>query len=342
MFQDARLTLTLWYIAIIMAISLAFSTVIFVMVNREVVRLGVQRKQSLEKHLKDAKFPAQIEKRIRDLSFENDTEVINDTKKRILIALIEVNIFILVVAGGLSYFLAGKTLQPIKVMVEEQHRFIGDASHELKTPLTALRTIAEVALRDKTLNLKEARATIISTINYASQLQVLTDRLLRSNAGQESDLEFVPVDLSLVVTQAVASVASLASVKKIAIKKKLEPSVVMGNVDQLKELFVVLLDNAIKYSQSKKVVTVTSSIYKKKVCIAVIDQGVGMSSELLPKIFDRFYRASSARTKSATTNGYGLGLSIAKQITRDHCGTLSVTSQPSSGSCFTVCLPRVR
>ena len=144
MFKSARLKLTAWYLLIIMLISILFSIAIYSEINADLGRL--EHYQELRKQ--------------RDLQFapplppnpELDRNVVAEARDRITLILFLVNFGILVVSGGSAYFLAGRTLKPIKDMVDEQNRFITDSSHELRTPLTSLRSEIEVNLRDKNLS----------------------------------------------------------------------------------------------------------------------------------------------------------------------------------------------
>jgi len=159
MFHSARLKLTAWYLLIIMIISAMFSLVIYKVLSNEIERFERVQRFRIERRLETGlrRFPNQI--RI------TNPELIEETKQRILLMLIAINLGILIISGGLGYLLAGRTLKPIKEMVDEQNRFISDASHELRTPLTSLKTAMEVTLRDKNLSLLSAKKTIKKLIS---------------------------------------------------------------------------------------------------------------------------------------------------------------------------------
>ncbi|MDE2590442.1 MAG: hypothetical protein KGL95_12355, partial [Patescibacteria group bacterium] len=162
MFQSARLKLTTWYLLIIMVISLAFSFVIYAGSTNEYGRLLRMQKF----HQDHPEFQLRILQgnniQIEQLPEPSpvDTQVIEDAEFRLLERLGIVNLIILVLSAGAGYFLAGRTLKPIKQMVDDQNRFITDASHELNTPLTSLRTGIEVNLRDKKLTLSKAKEVL--------------------------------------------------------------------------------------------------------------------------------------------------------------------------------------
>lgn len=169
MFQSARLKLTTWYLLIIIIISSLYSVAFYNAATREIsriIRIEHARQQTF-----GAYFPLPP-----NLPSIEDLEAI---KTRLKVILILFNTGIFIIAGGAGYFLAGRTLRPIKGMMEEQNRFITDASHELRTPLTAARTEIEVALRDKNLTLTEAKKLLASNLEEVQNLQLLSDNLLQ-------------------------------------------------------------------------------------------------------------------------------------------------------------------
>ncbi|MFI5265575.1 MAG: sensor histidine kinase [Candidatus Levyibacteriota bacterium] len=327
-FENARLKLTAWYCLFIMFISVLFSVVIFTEANRELTHFERIQRTRVEYELSNPQTqrPPTL-----------NPQEISDARMRLLFTLILVDAGILVFSGFAGYFLAGRTLKPIKKNMEEQYRFVTDASHELRTPLTSLRSEIEVGLRSKNLAAEEARLLLESNLEEVIALQALSNNLLElSQNGNRIDASLMrPVPLERVIAQAIKKVDSLAHAKQIKIENKIKNATVKGIEDRLVELFVILLDNAIKYSPKKKTVTVSSKIANGKVEISVIDRGIGISGKDILHIFDRFYRAESSKFAS---HGYGLGLSIAKKITESHNGTITVTSEPDKNTTFTVSL----
>jgi signal transduction histidine kinase len=142
-------------------------------------------------------------------------------------------------------------------------------------------------------------------------------------------------DISAEATQ---KVSAIATAKDIVIENKVDNIHLKGNETTLTELLVILLDNAIKYSESKTTIKITSYQHDNYAYIKIADQGQGIAKLDLPHIFDRFYRSDLSRSKKET-NGYGLGLSIAKKIVEDHKGSIKVKSILGKGSIFTIKLP---
>jgi signal transduction histidine kinase len=325
-----------------MIISVMFSIVIYKVLSSEIERFERMQRFRIEQRLQEGQFspPEGRWPRLPNRIRITDPELIKETKQRILLMLFTVNLGILIISAGLGYFLAGRTLKPIKEMVDEQNRFIGDASHELRTPLTSLKTAMEVTLRDKNLSLLNAKKTIKESITEINRLQSLSEGLLQLTQYQKpnGNLQFQKVILSEVIEEAIKKIEPLAKQKVITIDYKVEGYEINGNKFGLIDLLVILLDNAVKYSHKNTTVTITSHKTDRLVLLSVNDQGVGIAEKDLPHIFDRFYRADSARTKTAE-GGYGLGLSIAKKIVEAHHGTIAVESRLGQGSKFTVLLP---
>jgi signal transduction histidine kinase len=239
-----------------------------------------------------------------------------------------------------GYMLAGRTLNPIADMVDEQNRFITDASHELRTPLTSLKAEIEVNLRDPNLSLDQTKSILKSNLEEVNSLQVLSDGLIRLTQYQQgqNELSFTTVQLSIVIKEAIRKVTNAAKTKHITITNDIRSVNLEGNQTSLTELFVIFLDNAIKYSPKQKTIHLTGKKNNGHIIIEITDQGIGIDEKDIPHLFDRFYRADKSRTKNAAP-GYGLGLAIAKQIVDQHNGTIRVTSQLKKGTTFTIELP---
>ncbi len=330
-FQTAYLKLTVFYVLIAMVISIAFSIAIYNISSRELGRgLGQQT---------DLLLNIQMEKII--LGPRPDLEKIRldqleESKDRLRLNLIYFNFLILLLSSGTSYLLARKTLEPIREAMDAQNRFTADASHELRTPLTAMRTEIEVGLRDKKFNLAEAKKLLQSNLEETEKLESLSNALLKlARFEDDSHASFSKVSIEDVLVEAYEKIESLANKKSILFENNLQNVFIRGDRQSLVELFVILLDNAIKYSPEKSKVLVRVRKEKNDVAVSIRDYGIGVKASDLPYIFNRFYRADTSRSKEKI-DGYGLGLSIAKRIAGFHGGDISVTSKPGKGSVFVV------
>lgn len=334
MFQKARIKLTVWYLLIIMLISIVFSLVIYSEINRELGRF--ERSQALRlRREQELMLPAPLPREFHDL----DVQAIATARMRLTLALILINAGIFCIAGFSGYFLAGRTLRPIKEMVDDQNRFITDASHELRTPLTSLKTSIEVSLRNKNITLDEAKKLIESNLEDVEYLRVLSDGLIRLAQYQKpnGNIIFENISVREIVSIALDKMKTIAIAHKIKINSKIEKIEIEGDKKSLVELLVILLDNAIKYSRKNSQVLIIANKTDGKVTIAVSDEGIGIDDKDLPHIFDRFYRAEKSRSKKDVA-GYGLGLSIAKKIVEIHKGLIAVKSEKDKGTTFTITL----
>lgn len=337
MFQSARLQLTFWYLVIIMFISICFSTIIYRALETEIERFARIQRFRIERGIFDQEYAPDQLRPIPTTITIYDLDLVADIERRLLIALIFLNCTIFVISGGLAYILAGRTLRPIQEMVDEQHRFISDASHELKTPLTSLKSAFEVYLRDTKRTKSDADQLVKESIDEVDKLQSLSESLLQLAQVEQTyeSVQLAPLQLTKVIELAVKQVQPLAKNKNIHIINHIEATEVIGDTHSLTQLFVILLDNAIKYSPSTSLIELNSSRIKNYAQVDVTDHGIGISKTEIEHIFDRFYRADSARTK-LNGNGYGLGLSIAKQLVELNNAKIYVKSTLKKGTTFTV------
>jgi signal transduction histidine kinase len=321
MFVKARLKLTGWYLLIIMIISLAFSGVIYRASSFELRRFAEAQQNRFERRI--VPYPPII-----------DDELFIEAQHRIANSLILINITILGVSAILGYYLSGKTLSPIKEMVDEQYRFVSDASHELKTPITAIKTTLEVALRDKKLGLAESKKTLKTSLEEVDRLQKLAEGLLELT-NKKLMLELLPLNLAGIVETTVKMVKPLSDKKKIDISVKIPKIIIMTEESSMTRALITILDNAIKYGPDNSKVEVSAKVVGKSVRLSIIDKGKGIHKKDIPHVFDRFYRSDLARSE----NGYGLGLSIAKQIVEEHSGNIEIESVQGKGTTVTIILP---
>lgn len=315
------LRLAATYLAIIMIMSIGFSFLLFGVSRDE---LGRRPREFAP----DSPFSGNSMQQYFDQREQ-------ESRQTLLIDLVLANVGMLLFGGVISYLLAERTLRPIEQNMAAQAQFVSDASHELRTPLTALRTANEVALRSKTLKLKEAKEVIRENVDDISRLQGLADSML-GLLREEQPIQRTSVDLATVVADAMNNVAPQALRKHIEIIDEVPRFTVRGERQLLGSLVTILLDNSVKYSHSQSVIRVAAQASGHKVQLRVSDEGVGMSRETIANVFTRFYRADSARS----TEGYGLGLAIAEKIAHQHGGTIRVESQLGKGTTVTVVLPK--
>lgn len=222
-----------------------------------------------------------------------------------------------------------------------QQRFVADASHELRTPLTAVCGNLELLrTRADQLPSDEKNALVEAASEEAERMARLVANLLalaRADAGQRLPHKLVELDRVLLDVFQQARV--LARDVKLSLIE-LDQLAVLGDADQLKQLLLALVDNALKYTPSGGTVALGLRREGDEAVLEVRDTGIGIAPADLPHVFERFYRADKARSRDA--GGTGLGLSIARWIAHEHGGEIVVESQIGRGSTFAVRLPQAK
>lgn len=240
----------------------------------------------------------------------------------------------------------GRLVNTMNDMIRRLHasfaltrQFSSDASHELRTPLTIMRGEIELALRsEKTPG--EYRRILSSTLEEILRLKSIIDNLLTLGKADHGvyDMKLEEVHLDELIKELFADSEMLAESKHIQVElTKAEPVTIVGDKGRLHQLFLNIVDNAIKYTPDGGHVAISVERRNGTVLVAVEDTGIGIPDSDLDKIFDRFYRVDKARSREM--GGTGLGLSIAKWIAELHRGSISVESELNRGSKFTVSIP---
>jgi len=247
-------------------------------------------------------------------------------------------------SGGPSFEGAIIVLQDItEVRRLERARtdFVANASHELKTPIAALKGFIDTLVEDKSMPADTASHFLSRSAAQVSRLQgVVTDLLQLSRLeSRDEDRALLRIDLIELLRAVYTDKLQDAHLADIALEIALpdESVEVLGENESLEQLFTNLIDNALKYSPSGSIVRVVAELSDSTVKIQVIDQGIGVPVKEQARIFERFYRVDRARSREK--GGTGLGLSIVKHITELHGGKVAVESVEGKGSTFTVTLP---
>ena len=264
-----------------------------------------------------------------------------DTLARLAAILLLVGLSGILIVFVSSLFLAGRALIPIKKSWERQQNFVADASHELRSPLAVMQTNLELVLgnREETIDSQSKWLENVQ-IENRRMTKLVTDLLFLARADSNQQmLEKTLFPLYEVIREVIGSFEPVAAKKGIQLEMNLERDIeFLGDADRIKQLTVILLDNAIKYTSKGGKAEVSLKQRDSHVELVVSDTGVGIESEHLDKIFDRFYRVDKARSRDI--GGTGLGLSIAEWIVREHKGSIQVSSAPGAGSTFKVLLPK--
>jgi heavy metal sensor kinase len=231
-------------------------------------------------------------------------------------------------------------LERLETAFKKITQFTADASHELRTPVAVMRTRAELSLR-RARSVEDYRDTVAQIHSELERTTELIEKLMflaRTDSGADP-IPFAPVNLSEIVHEVDTQGSALAENKQVSFHENVpeHPVWVQGDEHLLRRLFLILIDNAVKYTPAEGMVEV-SILEQNGIAIGQVrDTGIGVAAADLPNIFERFYRADKARSRE--TGGTGLGLSIGRWIAEAHAGTIEVESSPGHGSTFQVRLP---
>ena len=262
--------------------------------------------------------------------------------------------WILVIGGMLTLILIGlggfwltrKAIEPIEASFLQLKQFTADASHELRSPLTAIKASVDIMrthperVHPKDVRKLEAIAGATLQMN-----EMLGDLLFLARADADSDLpvaerKLTPVLLNQILQNCFVLLEPLANEKKIVFQSKFREELkALGDVPQLSRLFSNLLENALQYTPDEGRVSLDLYRQNRYAVVSVRDTGIGIAADQVNKVFDRFWRADKARSRRE--GGTGLGLAISAAIVKRHGGRISVTSELNIGTCFLVKIPLV-
>ncbi len=230
-------------------------------------------------------------------------------------------------------------IERLQYAFAQQRRFVADASHELRTPVTVIRSMTELAISQPSN--AEDNLLVLREVNAESErLGSLISDLLALARADEGQVKFdcEPVRLDLLASDVVSSLEALADERKVALHTdRLNSTTVLGDAARLIQIIMSLVDNALIYTNAGGNVTISVTSSATHAYLIVRDTGIGIAEKDIEHIFERFYRADPARSK--VVGGSGLGLAIVDWLVRAHKGTISVESELGKGSAFTVMLP---
>jgi len=236
-----------------------------------------------------------------------------------------------------SRYFANRSIAPVKEAFDKQKQFIADASHELKTPLAIINTNADVLLSNSEDTIEHQSKWLHYIKSEAARMSRLTNDLLYLTEMDDSraNMIFAKFNISEAVENIILTMEAVIFEKQLALDYEIEPHLtVYGNSEQIKQVVMILLDNAVKYTNPKGAVTLSLKKQHNDVVLSVSNTGEGIAAEHLTRIFDRFYRTDASRARKQ--GGYGLGLAIAKSIIEQHKGRIYAKSVPGESTTFNV------
>ncbi len=238
-----------------------------------------------------------------------------------------------------EYLLVLRDLTELRRLERIRRDFVANVSHELRTPLTSIKAMAETLLEGARLDESVAPRFLQTIMRESDRLVRLSADLLDLSRVEARGIEKRPVDLAALVADVAARLSAQAEKADITLANTIRtPLNVSADRDEMAQVLVNLLDNAIAYTPRGGMVTLSAQESPDSVTVAVADTGIGILSHDIPRLFERFYRADKARSRAS--GGTGLGLSIVKHIIENHGGTVGVESEYNKGSVFSFTLPK--
>ena len=269
------------------------------------------------------------------INIDGEIHLINNYLKIIFYGVI----FCIIISGFASLILSTKTLKPIQETLRKQTEFVQNASHELRTPLTIIQAKQELLLQEPNAKIIDKSEDIMLTLNETKRLSKLTKDLMTLLRGSKINLNKEDVNIDEWINSIVTPYTdtAMAQNKELILNLNFNKDISI-DTNKIHQLLVILLDNAIKYTENGDKITISTSLKDNKCILEVIDTGIGISDEGINRIFDRFYREDRARNRE--TGGSGLGLAIANTIVKAHNGTIKASHNNPKGTVFTIKLNR--
>jgi signal transduction histidine kinase len=319
-FLKAKLKLTFLYLLVIMIVVLIFSFFIYFSFS--------------------LRLPKDIESEFREEDANIENVFVSTASRSLLDLIIIVDISTIVVSGFLGYWLAAKTLEPIKKAHILQNKFISDASHELRTPLTIMKTGIELEVR-KSENNEGCREILESNLEETNRMINIVEDLLflaRLENNQEK-FKFARISMNFTLNKTINLLKPYAKGKNITMLPFFPEEEIYCSADENKisQAFLNLIKNAIDYSYNNGKIEIFLQRSAARAEIIIKDEGIGISEENRKNIFNRYFRADS--DMALKSKGSGLGLAITKEIIEKHKGFITIESEVKKGTKVLIELP---
>ncbi len=265
-----------------------------------------------------------------------------NTRSSFMKAYIVCAVLMVAISGVASVFMSKKTLSPLKEFVQKQIDFVSDASHELRTPLAVLQSKIENILANPDKTVYEVSEELAVSLNEINRLNKLTNELLTLARNDKNKLRLKSevCNLNELVQNIIEPFKEIFEIHNRYFEYQGSDCYARVDKDKIKQIMIILIDNAIKFTNEEEKINIYVYSSPNEVHIEVVDTGLGMSDEAIEHVFERFYREDKARSRE--TGGTGLGLSIASTLVNLHKGAIKAEHNIPKGSKFIISLPRVK
>ena len=305
-FKSAHFSLSMLYFLILLTIVGIFNIVIFYSINTNTMEISTPRIETSFSKDKNSYGTDELREKIITARNKRASEQITES-----ILILD---FLILLAGGIgSFWLARRALEPLEKAHKLQSEFVSNASHEIRTPLAAIQLETEIILKDKTASKDELREVLESNLEEAKSLTAMVKMLLSLSKINEE----IPLSAANLNETIKARISKFPDAEK---KIKFEDGkefIVQNNETAIDEIAMILIDNALKYNVSKEPIEVKIFRQNRQAVLSVSNFSNEIPQDELNKFFDRFYRCDKVRSCNNHTEGYGLGLAIAKKLAEE-------------------------
>lgn len=261
--------------------------------------------------------------------------------RHLVFSFLIVGVGMLIVIFFISRYFAKRSIEPIQIAFIKQKQFVSDASHELKTPLASINANIDVILASPDSKVNEQKKWLDYIQSETKRMTKLTNDLLYLSKMDNKDFQisFSVVDFSEIVVNTVLIMEAVIYEGGFSFQANIEPNIkIYGNQEQLSQLILILLDNALKYTKPQGEIEINLTYKEGLINLSLKNTGTPIPEEDLDRIFDRFYREDASRERK--TGGYGLGLAIAKAIVNIHGGNIKAQNKEGKYIIFTASFPK--
>lgn len=265
-----------------------------------------------------------------------------DSRSTFVKSYIACAVLMVTISGIAAVFISKRTLGPLKEFVQKQVDFVSDASHELRTPLAVVQSKIETILASPNKTVFEVSEDLAVSLSEINRLNKLANELLTLARNDKNSIEvnLEVCNLNEVIKDIIEPFKEITQIHNREFEYEAYECYAKVDKDKLKQIMIILIDNAIKYTNEEDKITIYVYSLSNEVCIEVVDTGVGMSEEAIKHVFERFFREDKARSRA--TGGTGLGLAIASTLVSLHKGSIRAEHNRPKGSRFIISLPRVK
>ena len=324
-FKKAVILLTIYYTTGVFIVLAIFNLMVYGLFTNSIKTGDNERVERIDQQINGIQIKESSAKEMQD---------------NLLNILLTSDVVILIITLIVAYLSSKRTLKPLEEAYKKQSRFVADAAHELRTPLSVMKAGGEVILRNDRPE-DEYKKYIKESLEEVDRLTTLSNDLLFLASNNKKKIKSnLQVNFGELCKKQIEIMRVYADIKNIKIEDIIQDNLILeGEKEDLTRLIINLLKNSVDYNKQGGKIIISLKKKSHKIVLIVEDTGIGIQKEDIDQIFERFYKADNSRTLNSSSTG--LGLSIVKEIVDEHNGQIEVNSQINKGTTFTVTLSSI-